>query len=269
MPVEELLKSTLPGGCSPEQRGLLPLIFDLSIRKSLRETREQKARENVWLQLFFSRLASCMSLDFEKPANAPIEEGSVVALKTMLRSAISHNVFFNGPLITKILAQTSGLAHGDVVKTVDWELIGLCMELDPGTMIKATIRSTTATRRTSEPEDTLLDSLLETLTRLGSRSASAGATNALAATEGTQAELLGLLARLQWRLDLVLMPLLKNHARLASFLAFCKPGTIILPSGTKLGRRWNILLARLAITIIASGKTSDFLMQYKSMSSLT
>ena len=131
-------------------------LFSVAIRCMPRETPKQRTAENPWLQSLFKQLIESSPSISSSPSSSI--ESSIRLLKSMLLEAVKHNVLLGISLLETFLSRFSGVLSKDSeLNRVDWDLLRLCLKLNPDVFV---LRSP---QRTS---NNLLRSLLSRITEM-------------------------------------------------------------------------------------------------------
>ncbi len=109
-------------------------LYSIAIRCMPRETPKQRTAENPWLQSLFKQLLE-NSLSISSSPSGSIES-SIRLLKSMLHEAVDHNVLLDTSLLETVLSSFSGVLSKDgELYRVDWDLVRLCLKLNPDVFV--------------------------------------------------------------------------------------------------------------------------------------
>lgn len=156
--------------------GAIPWLFSVAVQRSGLDTPKQRIAEGPWLQALFVQLARCAISNF--PVSQPIvqDDRCLDVVEDMLRLAVERKLVLDVSILESIVLFLSGVDGIRSNSSVKWNLISLCMEIEPNLAIASLPK-----HKTSESNPALhanvLDSVLVKLTSLGFRDAGYGSSD--------------------------------------------------------------------------------------------
>ena len=162
---EELLQGT---GCSSTGTlVMIPMLFYLIIRCTPLDTAKRRTAEMPWLHFMFIYLARCASTSLFASSGSRPSKLSLRMLERLLESAITGKVSLNTSILQSILSGCSGIVSE--YSEVNWELVRLCLKLDPNVFLTTSSSSEKGKIRSTKPGDDFLAPLLARITFVGLR----------------------------------------------------------------------------------------------------
>ena len=138
----------------------IPILFDVAIKCSPRNSPKQRMTEGPWLQELFLQLAKCASLSL--PFSEPVvrEDGSLDMLEQMLHIVIEHNLKLEVSVLESIILHLSGVDKLNLHSKVNWGLISLSMKIDPYLLVALPILESSSNIRLASEGNLALASIL-------------------------------------------------------------------------------------------------------------
>lgn len=157
-----------PKGPSTGALVMFPMTFHLIIRCTSLDTTRRRTTEMPWLQYMFVYLARCASIPIPAPTSSPPATSSLRVLKKMLEIGITSKLFLDASILEDIMSRYSGIVSEEPSK-VDWELVGLCLKLDPNIFLMPSSSGEKGKIRPAEYGSYFLAPLLSSITSVGLR----------------------------------------------------------------------------------------------------
>ena len=110
---------------------LLSLLFDVALGSCLRSTPKLRRAEDAWLEHLFAELAECAALFLP----SKVKRYHAMLVKWMMQKAVKHKLRLSSSAVEAILDEASGLFNRDTGLTVQWSVIGLCLQIDANVFI--------------------------------------------------------------------------------------------------------------------------------------
>ncbi|KAI4135688.1 MAG: hypothetical protein LQ347_000458 [Umbilicaria vellea] len=182
LPAEELLRP-LQLECSQELEGnvlegrkgtftgtlvMIPMTFQLIIKCTFLDTTRRRTAEMPWLQYMFIYLARCASISILAPVSSSPGKSSLTVLEKMLEIGFTSKIDIDSSILENVLSTFSGVLSKEP-KKVNWELMRLCLKLDPNVFLKPSPGEEKGKLRQAEHGVNFLAPLLTSITSLGLR----------------------------------------------------------------------------------------------------
>lgn len=103
---------------------------DIVLKHTPLATPKQRISEKAWLQFMFDRVTTPTLPLGVDPASSSSTPDSIKTLKDMLEMLADHNMKLETSVLEKLLEKCSHMFDDESV-WVDWDLIGLCLKIDP------------------------------------------------------------------------------------------------------------------------------------------
>ncbi|KAL8918065.1 MAG: hypothetical protein Q9208_007587 [Pyrenodesmia sp. 3 TL-2023] len=110
-------------------------IYAITLKHTPLATPKQRLSEKAWLQFLFDRLvvqASTLDIELLDSSLAP---DPIRALKDILEMLATHKVKLELSALENIVEQRSHIFDDNEEIRVDWELVGLCLKIDPDVFV--------------------------------------------------------------------------------------------------------------------------------------
>ncbi|KAL8950346.1 MAG: hypothetical protein Q9222_003616 [Ikaeria aurantiellina] len=109
-------------------------FYRICLQHTPLSTPKQRVFGQAWLQFLFDHLRNNLSASMTSSKGPLPINDAIAALKPMLESLLEYGVKLKVPSLEKILVQFSHVL-GDVTDDVNWDLVGLCLKMDPDVFI--------------------------------------------------------------------------------------------------------------------------------------
>ncbi|KAL8826819.1 MAG: hypothetical protein Q9170_007260 [Blastenia crenularia] len=154
----QVLRSEYPTPSPKGSRYLSARFYRTVLNHTPLATSRQRTVEKGWLEFLFDHIAlQASSTAAEKTASPD----SMTAIKAMLGMLVGKQVKFEVATLEKVLYQYSHLLEGES-HLVDWNLIRLCLQINPDVFVILAEVNGTSGKRTRKP-NTYLNALFEKL----------------------------------------------------------------------------------------------------------
>lgn len=147
---------------------MIPMTFQLIIRCTPLNTTKRRTAEMPWLQFMFIYLARCASIPILDQTSSAPGKTSLTVLEKMLEIGISSKIDIDASMLENIVSRYSGVISKEP-KNVNWELVGLCLKLDPNVFLRLSPSKEKDRSRPGEHGIDFLAPLLTSITSLGLR----------------------------------------------------------------------------------------------------
>ncbi|MCJ1299086.1 hypothetical protein MMC08_001877 [Hypocenomyce scalaris] len=144
----------------------IPLLFNLVIRCTPLANTKHRTAEMPWLQSLFICLAQCASAPVSASSMSPPARLSLQVLERMLGIAVASNIQLGTSLLENVMSQFSGIASSEL-SDVNWELVGLCLKLDPNVFLMPSSTRDSGKTRPPQLGSDFLAPLLAKITAIG------------------------------------------------------------------------------------------------------
>ncbi|KAL8688769.1 MAG: hypothetical protein Q9218_005403 [Villophora microphyllina] len=137
-------------------RALHPIahFFGIVVECTPLGTSKDRVSKKGWLQFMFDRITTLASI-LDNPSPAAIN-----ALKKMLETLLEKKMKLEIATLEKILTHVSNIL-GDVQDQVDWEIISLCLKMDPDVFVVPAVSREAVSEKTVRIPNKLLRALYE------------------------------------------------------------------------------------------------------------
>jgi hypothetical protein len=125
-PVTDNFKSTIAA---------IPVLFSLALKFVHASAPKQLVSEIPWVQALFAELAKCAYAEFPLKKVNNRDHRCFVLLHDMLQLVKEHHIALNPTVLESIILYVSGLDGSNSEQGVWWTLIGLCIDVDPGSLL--------------------------------------------------------------------------------------------------------------------------------------
>lgn len=156
--------------------GAIPLLFKVAVQRSGLDTPKQRVAEGPWLQALFVQLARCAIPNFPVPQLIIQDDRCLDVVEDMLRLVVEYKLILDVSILESIALFLSGIEGARSRPRVKWNLISLCMEIDPNLAIASPPKHKISEGNTALHAN-VLDSVLVKLTSLGFRDAGYGSSD--------------------------------------------------------------------------------------------
>ncbi|KAL8867278.1 MAG: hypothetical protein Q9174_005765, partial [Haloplaca sp. 1 TL-2023] len=111
-------------------------LFSIVIKHTPLDTAKQRIAERSWLQYMFDHITKHAVILTDLPIAHQSPEYPVEVLKMMLKMLLEKGMRLEQSTLRKILTEISNMFDGRP-EEVEWELIGLCLKMDPDVFVVA------------------------------------------------------------------------------------------------------------------------------------
>ena len=133
----------------------ISLLYELAIRRARQETAKERITENVWLLKLFVALTQEI-LSYEAKPDRIIGKPRTETIKRFLQISIYQNMDLSVEILHLIVSRLSGLLNEKDIR-LDWEMVGLCLEINPGFVLHHPHKNT----KMEEPYGETLNSIFK------------------------------------------------------------------------------------------------------------
>ncbi|KAL9010703.1 MAG: hypothetical protein Q9173_004395, partial [Seirophora scorigena] len=119
------------------------------------ETSKQRISERAWLQFMFDHIATQASIFVSNSSDFTSNPDSTKALKDILGIVSDQNIKFETASLEKILTQCSLLLNKES-SLMDWDIITLCVAIDPDVFVIPAVSKATADLPARKPNTYLI-----------------------------------------------------------------------------------------------------------------
>ncbi|KAL8897291.1 MAG: hypothetical protein Q9207_007287 [Kuettlingeria erythrocarpa] len=161
--VEELLsllgkshvRNGQDGGSKHDKMHPIAQFYAIVLKHTPLATPKQRLSEKAWLQFLFDHLTKQASVLEIELSESPLTPDPIRASKDMLAMLADHKVKLEVSALEKILEQRSHIFDNNEDLQVDWELVGLCLKIDPDVFVIPAVSKDHADRTSRKPNEYL------------------------------------------------------------------------------------------------------------------
>lgn len=121
-------------------------FYRIIVENTPLETSKQRISQRAWLQFMFDHIATQASIFVSNSSDFTSNPDSTKALKDILGIVSDQNIKFETASLEKILTQCSLLLNEESSQ-VDWDIITLCMEIDPDVFVIPAVSADSPARK--------------------------------------------------------------------------------------------------------------------------
>ncbi|KAL8759591.1 MAG: hypothetical protein Q9184_003574 [Pyrenodesmia sp. 2 TL-2023] len=126
-------------------------IYAIILKHTPLATPKQRLSEKAWLQFLFDRLVAQASILDVELSDTSLAPDPIRALKDILEMLADHKVKLELSALENLLEQRSHIFDDNEGAQVDWELVGLCLKIDPDVFVIPAVSRDRADRTIREP----------------------------------------------------------------------------------------------------------------------
>ncbi|KAL8960512.1 MAG: hypothetical protein Q9193_002795, partial [Seirophora villosa] len=125
-------------------------FYGIVVENTPLETSKQRISQRAWLQFMFDHIATQASIFVSDASEFAPNQDSTKALKDILGIVSDQEIKFETASLERILTQCSLLLNEESSQ-VDWDIITLCMEIDPDVFVIPAVSKATADSPARKP----------------------------------------------------------------------------------------------------------------------
>lgn len=134
-----------------EKMHIIARFYAIVLKSTPLATPKQRLSEKAWLQFLFDHLIKQASVLDIKLSGRSLNPDPTRALKDILKMLADHKVKLELSVLEKILEQRSHILDDNEDVQSDWELVSLCLKIDPDVFVIPTVSKDHADRASRKP----------------------------------------------------------------------------------------------------------------------